>query len=244
MKTSCFFAPSWRRLILLGAFWLPFAAQAASFDCAKAKGAFEQTVCDNPRLSALDEEMARRYRTALEKMADGQAAFRAQQRAWLKRVREMAAPDLEAAYQQRIQYLDGLPSFPAADAAPEKVARGSVFATWFSAPKACCTLNIYWLSACKEEGLCDGPAQIRVFRHGEAKALQIINMPNIFSFQGNAVEILRLGDGDFDVCIQSGMHDKDVYRFDRLQSRLVFRRALDSAAGGTYYRSCEYQEQE
>jgi uncharacterized protein len=243
MKTR-FFALSWRRLILLGASCLSFAAQAASFDCAKAKGAFERTICDNPGLSALDEEMARHYRAALEKMADGQAAFRAQQRAWLKEVRKKAAPDLEAAYQWRIQYLDGLPSFPAAEAAPEKVAHGPVLSTWFSAPKACCTLNIYRLSACEEGDFCDSPAQIRVFRQGEAKALQIINMPNIFSFQGNAVEVLRMGDSDFDVCIQRSMHDKDVYRFDRLQSRLVFRRALDSAAGGPYYRTCEYQEQE
>ncbi|MDR1349749.1 MAG: hypothetical protein LBJ59_03010 [Zoogloeaceae bacterium] len=32
---------------------------AASFDCSKAKSEFEQAVCGDPKLSALDEELAK-----------------------------------------------------------------------------------------------------------------------------------------------------------------------------------------
>jgi len=42
--------------LLLGLFSL--SVSAASFDCKKAKTAFEKRVCSNPELSRLDEEMA------------------------------------------------------------------------------------------------------------------------------------------------------------------------------------------
>ena len=37
---------------------LPSPAQAVSFDCARARGADEVTICRDPRLSALDSEMS------------------------------------------------------------------------------------------------------------------------------------------------------------------------------------------
>ncbi|MDR2364895.1 MAG: lysozyme inhibitor LprI family protein [Zoogloeaceae bacterium] len=232
------------RYALIGALWLPLAAQSASFDCSSAKSAFEQAVCGDAKLSALDEEMAQGFRAAMEKMADGKAAFRAQQRAWLAWMRKRSAPDLEDAYQWRIQYLNELPIFPAVDAAMEKVADGPVFSTTLTAQETRYTLNIYMLNACKDPDFCEGPTQLRFFRQDGTKAPQIINMPNLFAFKGNSVEALLAEDGGLDVCIQSGVNSKEVYRLDPRESRLVFRRSLDQSAGGPYYRTCEYQDQE
>lgn len=47
---------------LLGA---PFAAQAASFDCAKARAKIEKAICADKDLSALDEHMAAAYKKQL-----------------------------------------------------------------------------------------------------------------------------------------------------------------------------------
>jgi uncharacterized protein len=59
-------------------------ANAASFDCGKATTAFENAICDNPKLSTADEKLATAFATAiggLSKSATGD--MRADQRAWL-----------------------------------------------------------------------------------------------------------------------------------------------------------------
>lgn len=59
-------------------------AQAASFDCAKARTPFERAICDNADLSRADERLAKTYATAIGGLSDTALnALRADQRAWL-----------------------------------------------------------------------------------------------------------------------------------------------------------------
>jgi uncharacterized protein len=63
---------------------LPIAAQAASFDCAKAATPVEKAICSNPELSRRDEVLAKAYATALGGLSDeARAAVQTGQRAWL-----------------------------------------------------------------------------------------------------------------------------------------------------------------
>jgi len=60
------------------------AAQAASFDCAKASSQVEKAICANPDLSRTDEVLARAYATALGGLSDAaKQAMQASQREWL-----------------------------------------------------------------------------------------------------------------------------------------------------------------
>jgi len=60
------------------------AAQAASFDCAKASSQVEKSICANPDLSRADEVLARAYATALGGLSDAaRQAMQAGQREWL-----------------------------------------------------------------------------------------------------------------------------------------------------------------
>ena len=60
------------------------AAQAASFDCAKASSQVEKAICANPDLSRADEVLARAYATALGGLSDAaRQAMQAGQREWL-----------------------------------------------------------------------------------------------------------------------------------------------------------------
>ncbi|MBV4457816.1 hypothetical protein KVG96_07665 [Pseudomonas sp. COR58] len=58
-------------------------SHAAGFDCAKASGPVEKTLCADPYTCALDEKLSALWRTTLAKVADPKA-LRADQRAWLK----------------------------------------------------------------------------------------------------------------------------------------------------------------
>lgn len=70
-------------------FWLVLspassAAQAASFDCTKAKTLQEKAICASPQLSAADEQMAAAYKNALAATPAGMVAgVRDDQRAWV-----------------------------------------------------------------------------------------------------------------------------------------------------------------
>jgi len=60
-------------------------ATAASFDCNKATTWLEKTVCSNPELSKLDEELAKAYHDALASLSpEGQKETKQYQRQWLK----------------------------------------------------------------------------------------------------------------------------------------------------------------
>lgn len=83
--------------LFLAGFIVPdVAVQAASFDCAKAGTAFEHAICDNPELSAADEQLARTYATAsggLSETASG--ALRTGQREWLDYAQRVCTTDAE-----------------------------------------------------------------------------------------------------------------------------------------------------
>lgn len=61
------------------------APQAAtpSFDCSKSPGEFEQMVCNDPALAALDRQLADNFAQALAKASD-KATLQASERGWIK----------------------------------------------------------------------------------------------------------------------------------------------------------------
>lgn len=93
-------------------------ANAASFDCSAAKSPTERAICASPKLSALDEQLARQYDRALRALSpSGAAQLKASQRDWLhfasrvcaprsaKRNGEAPAECLEHQYAQRVGQL-------------------------------------------------------------------------------------------------------------------------------------------
>ena len=89
-------------LLLASAFFVNVAF-AASFDCGKAQTGVERLICTNPRLSALDDELATAYKDALG-LAPDPAALKKEEQSWLKKVRNSAgtAGEIEAAYVARL----------------------------------------------------------------------------------------------------------------------------------------------
>ena len=76
-----------RTACTIAALAAPGYAIAASFDCAKAASATERAICGSPRLSALDERMARTYERALHALSpEGASRLKASQRSWLRLV--------------------------------------------------------------------------------------------------------------------------------------------------------------
>lgn len=70
------------------------AAEAASFDCAKAETALEIAICANPALSRNDEILAKAYATALGGLSEpARGAMQADQRAWLDYVPKSCSED-------------------------------------------------------------------------------------------------------------------------------------------------------
>lgn len=67
-----------------------WAADAPSFDCAKASSLLEKTICARPVLAAADRELNTAYSAALHKLPQsGQKILRDSQRDWLKTVQIM-----------------------------------------------------------------------------------------------------------------------------------------------------------
>ena len=98
-------------------------AVAASFDCKKATTWVEKTVCSNPELSKLDEELAKAYHDALASLSpEGQKETKQYQRQWLKEISQYCIKDkrvsdpaecLKLAYRERITQLQqSLIKFP------------------------------------------------------------------------------------------------------------------------------------
>ena len=86
------------------------AAQAASFDCAKAGTPVEKMICGNSRLSELDEHLGRYYGAARAALGRAQTCLATTQRDWLRGVRNPCrdAACLERAYLARLAELDPL----------------------------------------------------------------------------------------------------------------------------------------
>lgn len=65
--------------------WSAAPASAASFDCAKASSPREKSVCADPQLSAIDEEIAASYAAARATLSpEGAETMRKSQRSWLR----------------------------------------------------------------------------------------------------------------------------------------------------------------
>lgn len=76
------------RLILLTLLAIPFASNAASFDCAKAKSLVEITICNDDELSLMDDELGQIYRSAKAVAPDKKAFQQTSQAAWQRRERD------------------------------------------------------------------------------------------------------------------------------------------------------------
>lgn len=72
-------------LAILTGLTLSCSAQAASFDCTKAQSVIEQLICDDPKLSKLDDELATNYKIARQDKAHAKA-LQQEQMQWLKEV--------------------------------------------------------------------------------------------------------------------------------------------------------------
>jgi uncharacterized protein YecT (DUF1311 family) len=100
-------------IVLLGLFSTQ--AIAASFDCNKAASWLEKTVCSNPELSKLDEELAKAYHDALASLSpEGQKETKQYQRQWLKELSSCQSVGcLKDVYKERIKQLQhSLIKFP------------------------------------------------------------------------------------------------------------------------------------
>ena len=72
---------------------LSFGAHAASFDCKAAKTPTEKAICASPKLSALDEQLAREYERALHALSPaGAAQLKDSQRGWLRYATAVCVP--------------------------------------------------------------------------------------------------------------------------------------------------------
>lgn len=81
-----------------------------SFPCDKAQSRVEKAICADAELSDLDEHLARYYAAARDGLAEATACFTADQRQWLRTVRDRCADGacLKSAYLARLSELDGL----------------------------------------------------------------------------------------------------------------------------------------
>ena len=81
--------------LVLFAFTCP--THAASFDCKKAQSKMEKAICENPKISKLDEELAESYQAAKGKLsAESQKVFVNGQRSWVKFLSVSCFTDSEA----------------------------------------------------------------------------------------------------------------------------------------------------
>ncbi|MBK8457102.1 MAG: DUF1311 domain-containing protein [Phyllobacteriaceae bacterium] len=102
-------SPAFAGAMVLGFLAIP--AQAAGFDCAKAKSPTEKAICADKLLSELDGHLARYYTVAAEAVGDGAACLKADQRQWVKSVRDACGVKtacLKSAYLKRLATFDGL----------------------------------------------------------------------------------------------------------------------------------------
>ncbi len=85
----------WTRVLTLAVVvgMVPGALIAASFDCSKAGSEVEKRICANSALGAADELVADSYARARQREPDQAQAIRAEQRVWLRLVREQCFED-------------------------------------------------------------------------------------------------------------------------------------------------------
>jgi uncharacterized protein len=106
------FYPKTATVIILSCLFLLTTAQAASFDCRKARTKIEKLICSNDELSKLDESLSEMYLRALNR-ADIKEQTIESQRQWLKYERNICqdAECVKHAYETRIKELSLSSSF-------------------------------------------------------------------------------------------------------------------------------------
>jgi uncharacterized protein YecT (DUF1311 family) len=100
----------WVGLTALFCLAAPIAAEAASFDCAKAGTPTEKAICKDPAVSKLDEQVAAAFKTAqgLWPAGNWSTFIRNEQRWWLKDRNDICKADagcLNQDYTRRLSYL-------------------------------------------------------------------------------------------------------------------------------------------
>lgn len=87
---------------------MPVISMAASFDCSKAKGYTELTICTTPALSTLDDKLSILYKKVNKENPDNVQLIKKSQLSWLKNVRNKAttAQSLKNAYIARMSDLN------------------------------------------------------------------------------------------------------------------------------------------
>ena len=99
-----------RMLLVLALFGGASMVEAASFPCEKARSRIEKTLCADPELSQLDNDLDRYYQAARMDLRGSEECLKADQKHWLKAVRDVCADKacLKAAYLDRLSELDAL----------------------------------------------------------------------------------------------------------------------------------------
>jgi uncharacterized protein len=115
--------------IIVSMLFLMTTAQAASFDCGKAKSEVEKIICSNSELSRLDESLNKAYLKALKQNGIKEQTIKSQ-RQWLKNKRNVCqnAECLRKAYKTRIKQL-GLPTYGVVTSRPQIQSTSSPRAT-------------------------------------------------------------------------------------------------------------------
>jgi uncharacterized protein len=166
---------------------------AASFECGRAKTDFERTVCGDPRLSALDEKMAKAYKQALERQSGYTDRLQADQREWLKDAQDAIydkwylkgelwhryeySQTLEQFYSDRISELESIPAFPALSTPVQDK-------TYTIKNNDAFDFVVHLLLPCEDSSsetgeVCNSPGQVIIYKKGSQDILQVINQPHI-----------------------------------------------------------------
>lgn len=116
----CIYGVNMKNIILASLLVASPGAFAASFDCQKASTAIEHKICDNERLSKLDEQLSSAYSSALKENPENADTLKMVQRQWVNmRGKLTDNKALELAYLIQINGLKGLGSSVSVTAANE-----------------------------------------------------------------------------------------------------------------------------
>lgn len=96
---------------VMGWFGLLATAEAASFDCTKAKTKIESLICGDDELSKLDETLSNTFQLVIERSEDKQKAIK-EQKQWLRTERNFCqdVTCLRFEYQNRISAMTAMPN--------------------------------------------------------------------------------------------------------------------------------------
>lgn len=97
---------AWLLLAAISALLFAMSAQAASFDCAKARTKAERIICDTPKISKLDDELNAAYKAALKDVKQADTIKQAQKQ-WMKERNGCAdAKCIKQSYEKQISSFD------------------------------------------------------------------------------------------------------------------------------------------